>query len=165
MPKGPKGEKRPADVIGAAVKVMKIATGEIEEDVDDDGKNKAAVELGRKGGKARASKLTAELVQDLENEEQEAEHYHDRKDDCRDLEFSTIRAVPQLMPQLREFGGELRVSPLEIGFLNSPLFGALRGQFASLGLRLRDAAGFRRAGCGPGCQRWTPIAGQLGGSC
>ncbi len=28
MPKGPKGEKRPADVIGAAVKVMKIATGE-----------------------------------------------------------------------------------------------------------------------------------------
>lgn len=32
MPKGPKGEKRPADVIGATVKVMKIATGEIEED-------------------------------------------------------------------------------------------------------------------------------------
>ncbi len=29
MPKGPKGEKRPADVIGAAVKVAKIATGEI----------------------------------------------------------------------------------------------------------------------------------------
>ena len=29
MPKGPKGEKRPADVIGAAVKVMKIATGDI----------------------------------------------------------------------------------------------------------------------------------------
>jgi len=25
MPKGPKGEKRPADVIGAAVKVMQIA--------------------------------------------------------------------------------------------------------------------------------------------
>ncbi len=35
MPKGPKGEKRPADVIGAAVTVMKIATGEIEEDIDD----------------------------------------------------------------------------------------------------------------------------------
>ncbi len=60
MPKGPKGEKRPADVIGAAVKVMQIATGEIEEDLDDDGKNKAAVELGRKGGRARAEKLTAE---------------------------------------------------------------------------------------------------------
>ncbi len=57
MPKGPKGEKRPADVIGAAVKVMKIATGEIEETTDD-GKDKAAVELGRKGGKARAEKLS-----------------------------------------------------------------------------------------------------------
>ena len=58
MPKGPKGEKRPADVIGAAVKVMQIATGEIEEDIDDDGKNKAAQELGRKGGKARAAKMS-----------------------------------------------------------------------------------------------------------
>ncbi len=58
MPKGPKGEKRPADVIGAAVKVAKIATGEIEEDTDDDGKDKAAVALGRKGGAARAAKLS-----------------------------------------------------------------------------------------------------------
>jgi hypothetical protein len=33
MPKGPRGEKRPSDVIGAAVKVMKIATGEIAEDI------------------------------------------------------------------------------------------------------------------------------------
>ena len=41
--RGPKAEKRPADVIGAAVKVMQIATGEIEEEVTDDGKNKAAV--------------------------------------------------------------------------------------------------------------------------
>jgi hypothetical protein len=65
MPKGPKGEKRPADVIGAAVKVMQIATGEIEEDVDEDGKNKAAVELGRKGGKARAEKMTPEQRVDI----------------------------------------------------------------------------------------------------
>ena len=28
MPTGPKGEKRPADVIGNAVKVMRILTGE-----------------------------------------------------------------------------------------------------------------------------------------
>ena len=60
MPKGPKGEKRPADVIGTAVKVAKIATGEIEDTAEDDGKNKAAQELGRKGGKARAKKLTPE---------------------------------------------------------------------------------------------------------
>lgn len=58
MPKGPKGEKRPGDVIGAAVKVMKIATGEIDDETTDDGKNKAAVELGRKGGAARAAKLS-----------------------------------------------------------------------------------------------------------
>ena len=45
-------------MIGAAVKVMQIATGEIEETTDE-GKNKAAVELGRKGGKARAKRLTA----------------------------------------------------------------------------------------------------------
>ena len=30
MPRGPKGEKRPRDVIGNAVHVMRIATGEIE---------------------------------------------------------------------------------------------------------------------------------------
>ncbi len=31
MPKGPKGEKRPADVVANAVHVMKIATEEIDE--------------------------------------------------------------------------------------------------------------------------------------
>jgi len=31
MPKGPQGQKRPADVIGNAVHVMRIATGQIEE--------------------------------------------------------------------------------------------------------------------------------------
>ena len=59
MPRGPKGEKRPADVIGNAVHVMKIATGEIEDTVPDDGKDKAAQALGRKGGRARAEKLSA----------------------------------------------------------------------------------------------------------
>ena len=60
MPKGPKGQKRPADVIGAAVMVARIATGEIEEDATpiDDGKDRAAVELGRRGGTARAANLT-----------------------------------------------------------------------------------------------------------
>ncbi len=60
MPKGPKGEKRPADVIGTAVKVARIATGEIEDEQPDDGKNKAAQALGRLGGKARAERLTPE---------------------------------------------------------------------------------------------------------
>lgn len=61
MPKGPKGEKRPADVIGNAVHVMRIATGEIEEGAPvDDGKDPHAKALGRKGGNARAAKLTPE---------------------------------------------------------------------------------------------------------
>ncbi len=59
MPRGPKGEKRPADVVVAAVIVAKIATGEVE-DTTDDGKDKAAQALGRKGGRARAEKLSAE---------------------------------------------------------------------------------------------------------
>ena len=62
MPKGPKGQKRPADVIGNAIRVAQIATGEVEEETerDDDGKDKAAQALGRKGGAARAKKLSPE---------------------------------------------------------------------------------------------------------
>ncbi len=60
MPKGPQGQKRPADVIGNAVKVMRIATGEAQEEYHHEGKSRAAVELGRKGGKARAAKMTSE---------------------------------------------------------------------------------------------------------
>jgi hypothetical protein len=60
MPKGPKGQKRPADVVSNAVKVMKIATGEEAEEFDgSDGKDPAAQAMGRKGGKARAKKLSA----------------------------------------------------------------------------------------------------------
>ena len=59
MPKGPKGQKRPPGVIGNAVKVMRIATGEESDELTDDGKDKAAVSLGRKGGKARAETLSA----------------------------------------------------------------------------------------------------------
>ena len=65
MPKGPKGEKRPADVIGNAVKVMKIATGEEEEDYGEKPKDEAAAAMGRKGGKARASKLSPEERSDI----------------------------------------------------------------------------------------------------
>ena len=56
MPKGPKGQKRPADVIGNAIMVAKIATGEVEE---AEPKRSAAAELGAKGGAARAKKLSS----------------------------------------------------------------------------------------------------------
>lgn len=60
MPKGPNGEKRPADVIGNAIAVARIATGEETEELTGDGKDKAAQSLGRRGGKARAKNLSAE---------------------------------------------------------------------------------------------------------
>jgi len=50
MPRGPKGERHPADVNGNAVKVMRIATGEETEELPDDGKDPAARALGKKGG-------------------------------------------------------------------------------------------------------------------
>ena len=58
MPRTPKRHKRPPDEMSNAVHVMKIATGAIVEDLTEDGKSRAAVELGRKGGTARAKALS-----------------------------------------------------------------------------------------------------------
>ena len=59
MPKGPQGQKRPADVIGNAIKVARIATGEDDDHhLADNGKDPAAVSLGKRGGKARAEALS-----------------------------------------------------------------------------------------------------------
>lgn len=57
MPKGPQGQKRPADVIGAAVQVMRIATGEIEDNPLEAGKEYAR-KGGLIGGRKRAAKLS-----------------------------------------------------------------------------------------------------------
>ena len=62
MPKGPQGQKRPADVIGCAIKVAKIATGEIEEKPDD---KEYARKGGLKGGKSRAAKLSPETRKEI----------------------------------------------------------------------------------------------------
>lgn len=59
MPRGPKAEKRPADAIGNAIVIARIATGEIEDITTEDGRNAAAVALGRLGGKARAAGMSA----------------------------------------------------------------------------------------------------------
>jgi hypothetical protein len=74
MLKTPEGVKRPADVIGNAVHVMKIATGEIDEKLTEDGKSKAAVELGRLGGKARASRLSARRRKEIATKAAKARH-------------------------------------------------------------------------------------------
>lgn len=54
MPKGPQGQKRPGDVIGAAIMVAKIATGEMDDT------EFPATSRKDKGGKARAQSLSAE---------------------------------------------------------------------------------------------------------
>ena len=69
MPTGPKGEKRPADVNARAVMIPKIATGEIEDVAPDDGKNRAAQELVRKGGKKRADGMTPERRAEIAQKE------------------------------------------------------------------------------------------------
>ncbi len=61
MPKKPRGEMCPSNVISNAVHVMRIAAGELKESAPvDDGKDPAAKALGRKGGKARAEAMTPE---------------------------------------------------------------------------------------------------------
>jgi hypothetical protein len=57
VPKGPRGEKRPADVTGGAVKVMRIA-GEEPDDREEAPAPSPAQQLGKLGGAARAKALT-----------------------------------------------------------------------------------------------------------
>ncbi len=68
MPRGPKGEKRPADVNARAVMIARIATGELADDVPtlkSEGKNPAAVALGRMGGKARAAGMSSKKRKEI----------------------------------------------------------------------------------------------------
>ena len=50
---------RPRDPAQLAKLIVDIATGEVEDRVDD-GRDSAAADLGRKGGKARAAAMTPE---------------------------------------------------------------------------------------------------------
>lgn len=53
MPKGPRGETRPGDVIGAAAMVARIATAEIQDKLKS-GRTRS----GRAGAEQRAKSLT-----------------------------------------------------------------------------------------------------------
>jgi len=66
VPKGPNGQKRPADAIGLAVMIGKIATGEIEDERES--LSNAAAEMGRKGGKARAVSISSERRREIARE-------------------------------------------------------------------------------------------------
>jgi hypothetical protein len=105
MPKGPKGEKRPADVIGAAVTVAKIATGEIEETTDD-GKNKAAQELGRKGGKVRAEKMTPKRRVEIANKAAGSVHIGLISLSVRYRRVTFPNQFNDLRPEQTQHGGE-----------------------------------------------------------
>lgn len=64
MPIGPQGQKRPAGVTACAVHVMKIATGELEEDPKVC-KQPGKAAGGKAGGKARAASLTPTRRQEI----------------------------------------------------------------------------------------------------
>ena len=63
MPKGPKGERRPGNVISCAVHVAKVATGEIEDTIEK--RVPARTAGGKIGGKARAKELSPERRKEI----------------------------------------------------------------------------------------------------
>lgn len=65
MARGPRGEKRPPDVIGAAIKVAKIATGEL---TDERSTKSGRVRSGEAGASARAEKLSPERRSEIATE-------------------------------------------------------------------------------------------------
>jgi hypothetical protein len=67
MPRGPRGEKRPGDVIGAAIMVARIATGELQDPKREKNPHASALGTlgGQKGGNARAAKLTAKKRKEI----------------------------------------------------------------------------------------------------
>ena len=60
MPNGPQGQKRPADVVGCAVTVARIATGEIEEQ-----KGPPKQPAKARSGRARSESLTPERRKEI----------------------------------------------------------------------------------------------------
>lgn len=62
MPKGPRGENRAADIVGCAVTVAKIATGEIEDERD---KSPGRRRSGLAGAKARNANLSGDVRKEI----------------------------------------------------------------------------------------------------
>ena len=63
MPRGPHGQKRPADAVGCAVTVAKIATGEIEDTKEK--RVPARAVGGKSGGRARSNALSPERRKEI----------------------------------------------------------------------------------------------------
>ena len=65
MPNGPRGEKRPADVVGADIRVARISVGDEPDDREDQPAPSPAQQLGKLGGAARARKLSPAKRQEI----------------------------------------------------------------------------------------------------
>jgi hypothetical protein len=110
MPKGPNGQKRPADAIGCAVMVGRIATGEIED---------APIEpKGSAGGKARAVALSSSERSEIatlaakrrwQGKEMNMTHMAKGGSEAAASGREAVRMYPsnQLKDQVREFGTNL----------------------------------------------------------
>ena len=62
MPRGPRGEQRPADVIGCAVTVARLSVGDMEERLTQPS---GKVRSGHAGAKARAESLTQDQRREI----------------------------------------------------------------------------------------------------
>jgi hypothetical protein len=62
MSRGPRGEKRPADVIGCAVAVARLSVGDMEEKLTQPS---GKVRSGHAGARARAANLTPEQRREI----------------------------------------------------------------------------------------------------
>lgn len=88
MPKGPRGEKRPADVIGAAILVGRIATGEAE---DKPSKAPNRAKGGKVGGASRAKSLTAEQRKAFKKTRKHGQ----RRRAKRDGGINSVESIPE----------------------------------------------------------------------
>ena len=66
--RGPNGEKRPSNTIANAVHVMRIATGQIEDELPSEAQRRG----GLKGGAARAEALSPERRSEISRQGAEA---------------------------------------------------------------------------------------------
>ena len=62
MPTGPRGERRPPDVIGGAIMVARLSVGDIVEQLKE---SSGRVRSGRAGAAARNAKLTPQERRDI----------------------------------------------------------------------------------------------------
>jgi len=86
MPIGPKGEKRPTNPVESGIMVMRIATGDIEEEYADEPRakpptpNPNKAKGGKKGGKARAETLMPEQRSEIASRAAKARWESERRD-------------------------------------------------------------------------------------